>query len=227
VFFGNALYRNLGYGRFEEISARAGAETFWPWGIAAGDFDNNGFEDAFLPSGMGFPYFYWRSPLLMNKGDGTFTDRSTKAGIEPPPGGTRLGSIGGRNACRSARSAAVLDIENDGRPDLVVNNFNDRAHLFANRWPERSWIGFRLVGTNSNRDAVGAVVRIVSGDRIQVRQVQAAGGYLAQSTKTLYFGLGARDTVDRVQIHWPSGFRQVITSPAPGRILAITEPVAR
>ena len=62
-------------------------ETFWPWGIATGDFDNDGFEDVFLPSGMGFPYAYWPSALMMNNGNGTFTDKARAMGIEPPPGG--------------------------------------------------------------------------------------------------------------------------------------------
>jgi len=224
TFFGNGLYRNRGDGTFEEISAEAGAETFWPWGVAAGDFDNDGYVDAYLPSGMGYPYFYWRSPLLMNQGGERFEDRAQEAGLDPPPGGEVLGTIGGRNATRSARSAAVFDVENDGRLDLVVNNFNDRAHLFANRWPEGRWIKFRLEGTTSNRDAIGAVVRIYGGGRVQVRHVQAAGGYLAQSTKTLHFGLGGMKSVDRAEIRWPSGRRQAIESPATGKVHHVREP---
>src|SRR5207302_174272 len=81
VLFGNTLFRNLGGGRFEEVSDRAGMETFWPWGIATGDFDNDGYEDVYLPSGMGYPYFYWPSSLMMNNGDGTFTDRAEAEGI--------------------------------------------------------------------------------------------------------------------------------------------------
>src|SRR5262249_47334854 len=59
VVYGNTLYRNMGGGRFEETSERAGAETWWPWGIAEGDFDCDGYEDAFIPTGMGYPFFYW------------------------------------------------------------------------------------------------------------------------------------------------------------------------
>ena len=185
VFFGNGLYRGLGGGKFEEVSAKAHAETFWPWGIASGDFDNDGFEDAFLPSGMGFPWGYWRSPFLRNNGDGTFTDRAKAVGLDPPPGGPLLGvRMGGREATRSSRSAAVADFDGDGRLDLAVNNFNDRAFLYRNCGPMRSWIAFRLEGTRGNRDAIGAVVRLGVGGRTLVREVQAAGGYLAQSSKT-------------------------------------------
>src|SRR5262249_5531405 len=70
VLFGNTLFHNLGGGRFEEVSDRAGMETFWPWGIATGDFDNDGYEDVFLPSGMGYPWFRWPNSLMMNNGDG-------------------------------------------------------------------------------------------------------------------------------------------------------------
>jgi hypothetical protein len=107
VVCGNTLFRNLGGGKFEEISDKAGVETLWPWGIAAGDFDGDGFEDAYLPSGMGFPYAYTRSPFLVNRGDGTFADKTADVGLDPPPGGIYLDhTIGGRKATRSSRRPA-------------------------------------------------------------------------------------------------------------------------
>jgi len=224
IFFGSALYRNTGPGKFEEVSASARAETFLPWGIGNGDFDNDGHVDVFLASGMGFPWQYWRCPLLMNNGDGTFTDRSRELGVDPPPGGTVLGSLAGRDAVRSSRSVAVADFDGDGRLDLAVNNFNDRPYLYMNRWPKRNYIAFRLTGTRRNRDAIGALVRIYSGDRVMVRQVHAAGGYLAQSSKTVHFGLGDLGAVDRCEIRWPGGAVQVVKSPEINRVHAIVEP---
>jgi hypothetical protein len=225
VIFGNTLFKNLGGGRFEEVSDQAGLETMWPWGIAVGDFDNDGYEDVFLPSGMGYPFPYWPNYLMMNKGDGTFANRTRAEGIEPLPRGQNLDEpIGGRRAARSARCAAVADFTHSGRLDIVTNNFNDRPCFFKNQFPPRNYLGFRLVGTKSNRDAIGAVVTLHMGREVMVRQVQAAGGYLSQSSNALHFGLGDRTQVDRVEIRWPSGERQTIKNPAINQLHRITEP---
>ena len=159
---------------------------------------------------MGYPYAYRFSPLLMNEGNGRFVGRSAEAGIDPPFSGTNLPTkIGGRDAARSSRSAATADFDGDGRLDLIVSNFNDRPFLLMNRWPKQNshWLELRLVGngTTSNRDAIGALVKVRVGGRTLVRQVQTAGGYLARSSKTLHFGLGDAAAVDGVEIRWPDG----------------------
>ncbi|HVX12950.1 MAG TPA: CRTAC1 family protein [Pirellulales bacterium] len=226
LVFGNTLFRNEGGGRFSEVSDSANMETFWPWGVAVGDFDNDGYVDAFLPSGMGYPYFYWPSALMMNRGDGTFIDRAASEGIEPPVNGFALpDSIGGRPAARSSRCAATADFDGDGRLDLIVNNFNDRPYYFRNQFASPHSIRFRLRGTRSNRDAVGAVVKLHCGDRVMVQQVQAAGGYLSQSSKVLHFGLGDIARVDRAEIRWPSGIRQTLPSPAVDTLVDVCETV--
>jgi hypothetical protein len=228
VVFGNTLYRNLGGGKFEEVSQAAGAENLWPWGIAAADYDLDGREDAFIPSGMGYPYFHWPNGLLMNSGDGTYAWRAAQEGIEPRPGGPHLDmKFKGLPGVKSSRSAAVLDFDGDGRPDIAVNNFNERAYLYRNRFPERKWIGLRLRGTRSNRDAIGALARLEAGGLVQVRQVHGAGGYLAQSTKTLYFGLGDAGKIDRLTITWPGGAKQDPGALEPGRVHEIVEPAEK
>ena len=212
--FGNSLFRNGGAGRFTEVSDVAGMETFWPWGVAVGDFDNDRHEDAFLPSGMGYPFFYWPSNLMMNNGEGTFSDRVTEEGIEPPAEGQYLPEwIGGQQAARSSRCAATADFDGDGRLELIVNNFNDRPYCFQNQFPRRHYVAFRLRGTKSNHDAIGAVVKLFMGSRVMVRQVHCSGGYLSQSSKTLHFGLGDDQRIDRVEIRWPSGTRQIVEAP--------------
>ncbi|MBI1916007.1 MAG: CRTAC1 family protein [Planctomycetes bacterium] len=233
VLFGNTLFKRLPSGKFAEVSDKAGAETFWPWGIATGDFDNDGFEDVFLPSGIGYPYHYWPNVLLMNNGNETFTDRAKEAGIEPPPGGRFLKEkIGGKRAARSSRCAAT--VYHDGRLDLVVNNFNDRAFYFRNQFPRKNYIAFRLTGARrkgdppggagSNRDAVGALVWLHLGKEVMLRQVHAAGGYLSQSSQTLHFGLGERTKVDWAEIRWPRGRTERIDNPAINKLHPRPEP---
>ena len=232
VVFGNTLFQKLPAGKFTEVSDRAGLETFWPWGIATGDFDNDGWEDVFLPSGMGHPYRYWPNALLMNNGNETFTDRAATLGIEPPRGGIFLKEkIGGEPAARSSRCAAVADFAGTGRLDLVVNNFNDHPYYFRNHFPQKNWVAFRLTGakrarntTGSNRDAIGAVVRIHVGKEVMVRQVHAAGGYLSQSSKTVHFGLGDRSKIDRVEVRWPgSRTWQDVKPPAINTLTSLAE----
>jgi enediyne biosynthesis protein E4 len=225
LLFGNSLFRNDGAGHFTEVSDAAGMETFWPWGVAVGDFDNDSDQDVYLPSGMGYPFFYYPSGLMLNNGDGTFTDRAIEEGIEPPlEGEVQRTLIAGRQATRSSRCAATADFDGDGRVDLIVNNFNDRPYFFKNQFPKRHYVAFRLRGTKSNRDAIGAVVKLYHRAGAMVRQVDAAGGYLSQSSKTLYFGLGDNASIDHVEIRWPSGVRQVLASPAADRLHDVVEP---
>ena len=225
VLFGNAFYRNEGGGRFTEIGEQAGLETFWPWGITAGDFDNDGYEDVFVPSGMGYPFYYWPNALLMNQGNGTFRNRAAELGVEPPRYGTQLPTaIKGRPAVRSSRCAATGDFDGDGRLEIVVNNFNDRPYFFKNQFPKKNYIAFRLQGTRSNRDAVGAVVRLYRAPQVLTRQVHGASGYLSQSSRTVHFGLGDRTDFDRIEITWPSGYTQRLDAVAANTTHTVVEP---
>jgi hypothetical protein len=178
-------------------------------------------------SQMGYPYFYWPNSLMMNNGNGTFTDRAFDLGIEPPANGQYLPeNIGNQPAARSSRCAATADFDNDGRLEIVTNNFNDVPYYFKNNLPRKNYIAFRLRGTRSNRDAIGALVKIYMGKEVMVRQVQGAGGYLSQSSKTVHFGLGGRTRIDRVEIGWPSGRRQTIEDPDLNKRHDVVEPAS-
>src|SRR5262249_22029081 len=155
-----------------EVSDRSGMETFWPWGIATGDFNNDGHEDVFLPSGMGYPFWYWPNYLMMNNGNGTFSNKAEATGIEPPVRGINLEEkVGKRLAPRSSRCAATADFDGTGRLDIVTNNFNDSPYLFKNNFPKKNYVAFRLKGTRCNRDAIGAMVKLYAGADVMARQV--------------------------------------------------------
>jgi enediyne biosynthesis protein E4 len=223
VVFGNAFYKNLGGGKFAEVSGSANLETFWPWGIAVGDFDNDGFQDVFVSAGMGYPFFYWPNSLLMNNGNETFTDRSKREGIEPPAVMDFLDARMQSRSPRSSRCAAVADFDGDGRLDIITNNFNDVPYYFRNQFPKKNYVAWRLTGTKSNRDAIGATVTLHIGNETMIRQVHSAGGYLTQSSRVLHFGLGDRARIDRAVIRWPSGQEETIAAPALNQLHKVTE----
>jgi hypothetical protein len=225
VLFGNVLFRNLGNGKFEEVTEQANLETFWPWGVATSDFDNDSHEDVFMAGGMGYPFYYWPNALMLNQGDGTFVDVADSQGIEPPVEGIYLDEkIQDRYAVRSSRCAATADFDGDGRVEIVTNNFNHRPYYYRNFFPQKNYIAFRLTGTKSNRDAIGAKVTLTVGERKLVRLLQTAGGYLSQSSKVIHFGLGELQQVDQAEIVWPGGQRQIIAKPEINKSHQVTEP---
>ncbi len=225
VVFGNALYKCLGSGRYAEVSGAANMETFWPWGIVTGDFDNNGFVDVFVASGMGYPFYYWRNYLMMNSGLEVFQDRSFALGIEPPREGQFLErTINSTQCARSSRCAVTADFDGDGRLEIVTNNFNHEPYYYRNQGSSGSYVAFQLQGTQSNRDAVGALIRVPLGDQTLVRQLHSAGGYLSQSSKTIHFGIPDDTPLKRVEVSWPSGQVQVLSNVEVNRLHRLVEP---
>jgi hypothetical protein len=174
---------------------------------------------------MGYPFWYWPNALMMNMGNGRFRDRAADFGLEPPARGINLpGKVRGMDAVRSSRCAVTGDFRGNGRLDLVVNNFNDHPYFFKNEFPSKNFIELHLRGTSSNRDAIGAVVRLHRGGTIMTRQVQGACGYLSQSSNTIHFGLGDSTDYDRIEIVWPSGLRQRLDHLPANALHQIVEP---
>jgi len=152
---------------------------------------------------------YERNLLFWNQGDGHFVD---------------VGYLTGSNRIEDGRGVAVADFDRDGQLDLVVQNLDRHVVLLMGAGEVGNWLQLDLEGTRSNRDAVGAVVMLRTGDRRQLRQVAAGSGYLASSSRVLHFGLADDRVVDELEIRWPSGVRQRFEQVRANQRLSISEP---
>ncbi|MCC7376845.1 MAG: VCBS repeat-containing protein [Verrucomicrobiales bacterium] len=212
---GNLLYRNDGLGGFLAVPAVGPtAEPARTLSGAWGDYDNDGDLDLFLPGTEEAATGGRNDSLWRNDGSQTFT-RVT------------AGSLG--NDEINSESAAWGDIDNDGFLDLAVAGFNTRLYHNNGRSGEsaNSWLLLRLVGTKSNRSAIGAKVRLTARLRgntvLQYREV-GAGNSFGQNDPRLHFGLSDATLADTIEIEWPSGTRQTLTAVAARQILTVTEP---
>jgi hypothetical protein len=243
--FGNAFYLNKGQGKFEEVSDRVGAETFWPWGISVGDLNADGYEDVFVAAGMGYAFRYGVNSVLLNEDGKRFVDAEFVLGVEPRANGRRTkvafvldcsGADKDHPICRgktgrvpayeavSSRSSVVFDLDNDGDLDIVTNEMDDRPMVLISDLAQRKKIHFlkiKLVGTACNRDGLGTLVQVVAGGRALTQYHDGKSGHLSQSSLPLYFGLGEATSVDLIELIWPSGKKQTITKDIPVNTLFI------
>jgi hypothetical protein len=128
----------------------------------------------------------------------------------------------------SSRSSVIFDLDNDGDLDIVTNDFNSEPQILISSLAQRKqihWIKINLVGTTSNCSGLGATVRVKAGGRMYTKYNEGKSGYLAQSVPPLYFGLDATSKVDSVEVQWPSGRKQTISSKLPAnQTIKIVEP---
>jgi hypothetical protein len=216
------LYRNTG-NQFEDVTQTSGIAEFshrlTAFGTGAFDFDNDGQKDIFIAGGaildnelevLHRPAKLPNS-VLRNNGHFRFTDVSSTAGT-------------GFLVPKLHRGAAFGDFTNDGKIDIVVTALNDTPQLLYNRTINKHhWVIVKLVGTKDNRDGLGAKIMITTSRGIQFNHATTAVGYGSSSDKRVYFGLGECAVIDRIEVHWLTGRRQLLTNIKADQILTVVQ----
>ncbi|HEV2378196.1 MAG TPA: CRTAC1 family protein [Terriglobia bacterium] len=197
----DTLYHNS-RGQFDDVSYAAGlgSTTYSQLGWGAGflDFDNDGWQDLFIANGHIYPQadkatnrYLQNNQLFRNLRNGRF---ALLADAES-----------GFTEARSSRGAAWADLNNDGAVEIVVNNIDQPPFCYAPSKHAGNWIRVKLAGTKSNRDAIGARVSVTAGRLTQTADVRSGESYLSACDSRLHFGLGDAQTVDKLELRWPSG----------------------
>lgn len=220
----DVLFRNLGDLGFEDISTPSGIrQATFPyvgWGTGFVDFTNSGWDDLLVANGHIYPQideghqgYTYLQPLLLfhNNRDGTFRDVARLTSLDKLP-------------LESRRGVAFGDINNDGRPDVLILNIGEPPTLLLNCSRNESHaVLLSLIGTKSNRSAIGARVTVTAGDLKQMKEVRSGESYLSQNDLRQHFGLGSHTTIDSLDINWPSGAKQSLHGIAADFIYTIEE----
>ena len=203
------LYLNRGKNVFDDVTFRAGLGTIrnWlGWGVQFFDFDNSGWPGILIVNGHVYPELEgkdlgtsYRQPrvLYSNLRDGKFVNITAQSGAA-------LGEL------HSGRGLALGDLLNDGRVEALVNNMNDTPSLYRNSKPVGNFISLQLVGTKSNRAALGASVTLQQGSDRRTQEVRSGGGFISQSDLRLHFGLGQAERAEKIVIRWPNGLIETL-----------------
>jgi hypothetical protein len=221
-----ALYRNNGDGTFTYDSYPSGLGRMTMlhsgWGVRFMDYDNDGWKDLLITQGhdldtiqLTFPNLRYRETMLLARNTGSgFVDVSAEAGDI-----FQKAWVG--------RGLAIGDIDNDGRLDAVVSGNDGALYVLHNSTQTQNhWLTLALVGHRSNRDAIGAEVKLLTAKGSQMATVTTAGSYLSSSDKRVHFGLGVETVASMIEIRWPSGVRQTLKNIRADQILQVDEPSA-
>lgn len=217
------VYHNNGNGTFYDavFQAGLGANTnYLGWGVGLFDFDNDGWMDIFMSNGHVFPEvdtrklhvnFRQKKLVYKNMGNGKFSDISSTVGSAV----TDL---------HSSRGAAFGDFDNDGDVDVVVVNMNEPPSLLRNDChTKNNWIKIKCIGTKSNRTAIGARVRVVTGSHSQINEVMSGSSYVSQNDLRLHFGLGKARKLDLIEVRWPLGLVESFKNIEANQLLVLEE----
>jgi len=218
------LYRNDGAWSFSDVSYKSGVAlaslAYVKWGTVFFDADNDGWLDLIVVAGHVYPQVdtlpagaRYREPkvLELNQKDGTFCDASDQAGpaLRIP---------------RVSRGVAAGDVFNDGNVDLVVEDLAGEPMLLKNSGlPGRHWVSFELQGTKSNRLAIGARLKLVSGGMTQTEEIHSGGSYLSQNDLRVHFGLNTATKIESLEIRWPSGKIETLKNLDADKIYSVLE----
>jgi enediyne biosynthesis protein E4 len=222
-----AIYRNNGDSTFSYDSYLSGIGGMTllhsGWGIHFLDYDNDGRKDLLVAQGhdldtieLNYPQLHYKEPMLLayNTGKG-FVDVSKQSGEI-------------FRQAWAARGMATGDVDNDGRIDAVVTTNDGPAYLLHNETATTNhWLTLSLVGHRSNRDGIGAEIKLTTSASSQYVTVSTSGSYLSSSDKRAHFGLGSETVAKSIQIHWPSGIVQTLENVRADQILKVDEPASQ
>ncbi len=216
------LYHNQGNANFEDVSRKAGLAVenrYVCWGAGMADFDNNGLPDIFMVAGHTFPEVEKRFPdfpaknprvLFRNLGNGRFEELLSEAG--PALAEAHL-----------SRGCAFGDFDNDGDVDILIVNLNEPPSLLKNDVASKNgWLKVKLIGTKSNRSAIGAKVVVKAGDFSQTQEVMSQSSFLSCNDFRLHFGLGQAQKAE-IKVRWPNGNWETVTAVAVNQLVTVKE----
>ena len=241
---GNFMWKNNGNLTFTDVSRETNTyDTGWGWGAKFFDYDNDGWLDLYVTNGwvsagsesyvpdvfemiikpgldlsdarnwppMGTKSLsgYQKKRLFHNERGQAFTDQAPKFGVD---------------SIKDGRGIATADFDNDGRIDMFVANANGQPFLYRNTMPNTGhWVELALTGVKSNKLAVGSQVRVTAGGRTQLRFVDGGNSFAGQGSMRLHFGLGAATTIDKVEVRWPTGEKQLVANVPVDKLTKIIE----